>query len=148
MGKYGYDKKVLKGLSVGPFLNEVKTREQMIEKASDKMPSFDYNANNVAKKLHPSVQFGKIVEIIDQPDGKTFKIVPDEEKGCKEFAPFRAGQYLSFALTIGKAKLNKPYSLCSDPKNAFGGKDNFYKITVKKTQKGYASDYILENWVV
>ena len=33
--KYGYDKKLLKSLGVGPFLGQVKLREKMIAEASD-----------------------------------------------------------------------------------------------------------------
>ena len=58
MAKYNYDKKVLKGLGVGPFLNEVKVRDAEIEKAPATIPTSIYNANVLAKKLHPSVQFG------------------------------------------------------------------------------------------
>ena len=35
MAKYNYDKKVLKGLGVGDFLGEVKTRQEHIEKGEN-----------------------------------------------------------------------------------------------------------------
>lgn len=146
MAKYSYDKKVLKGLGAGPFLNEVKVRDAEIEKAPSTIPTSIYNANILAKKLHPSVQLGKIVKVIPVPGAKTFVIAPDEEKGCKELAYFRAGQYVSFALNIGEAKLCKPYSLSSAPKDALGETGNTYAVTVKETANGYASKYILENW--
>lgn len=146
MAKYNYDKKVLSGLGVGPFLNEVKVREEEIRKAPATIPGSVYNANILAGRLHPSVQFGKITEIIAVPGAKTFIIAPDEKKGCREFAYFRAGQYISVALNIGDAKLCKPYSLCSAPESALGETGNTYAITVKETTDGYASKYILENW--
>lgn len=146
MAKYGYDKKVLKGLGVGPFLNEVKVREAEIAKAPATIPTSVYNANVLANKLHPAVQFGKIVKVVPVKGAKTFVIAPDETKGCSELAYFRAGQYVSFALNIGDAKLCKPYTLCSGPRDALGADGNTYAITVKETADGYASRYILENW--
>ena len=53
--KYGYDKKLLKSLGVGPFLGQVKLREQKIAEASAELPTSIYNANILAKKLHPNV---------------------------------------------------------------------------------------------
>ena len=146
MAKYNYDKSVLKGLGVGPFLNEVKTREAEIAKGSTEPLKADFNANVLAKKLHPSVQFGVVDRVVDRGDAKTFVIVPDTEKGCSEFAYFRAGQYISVSLDIGEAKLCKPYSLSSGPKDALGNNGNSYAITVKKTANGYASDFILDTW--
>lgn len=57
--KYNYDKKALQGLSVGPFLNQVKLRTQKIEEAPDTMPVSVFNANRLAKALHPDVQHVK-----------------------------------------------------------------------------------------
>ena len=146
MAKYNYDKSVLKGLGVGPFLNEVKVREAEIAKGENKPLKADFNANILAKKLHPAVQYGVIEKVIDRGDAKTFVIAPDAEKECTELAYFRAGQYISVNLDIGEAKLSKPYTLSSGPKDALGNSGNTYAITVKKTANGYASDYILGNW--
>lgn len=148
MAKYNYDKKVLSGLGVGPFLNEVKTREAEIAKAPSTMPKSIYNANVIAEKLHPSYQIGVITEIKEHKDTKTYVIEPDGENGFIELAYFRAGQYISVELNIGDTKLCKPYSLSCSPKAAFGEEDNRYEITVKKTANGFASDYILSNWKV
>ena len=141
--KYNYDKKLMKQFSVGPFLGQVKLREKMIAQAPDTPPVSVFNANILAKKLHPHVQYAVISTVEDHGDAKSFTLVPDKEKGTEQLAYFRAGQYVSVALDIGQAKLNKPYSLRSGPKDALNGS---YTITVKRTAKGFASDYILDNW--
>ena len=143
--KYGYNKKLLKTLSVGPFLGQVKLREKMIAEASDELPTSIYNANVLAKQLHPNVQYAVVTTITDHGDAKSFLLTPDAEKGTKGLAYFRAGQYVSIALDIGEAKLNKPYTIRSCPKDALKGT---YTITVKRTANGFASDYILDNWTV
>ena len=143
--KYGYNKKLLKSLSVGPFLGQVKLREKMIAEASDELPTSVYNANILAKKLHPHAQYAVVSAIAEHPGAKSYTLVPDTEKGTEALAYFRAGQYVSVALDIGEAKLNKPYTIRSCPKDALKGS---YTLTVKRTAKGFASDYILDNWSV
>ena len=143
--KYGYNKKLLKSLSVGPFLGQVKLREKMIAEAPDELPTSIFNANILAKKLHPNVQYAVVEKITEHVDAKSYTLVADAEKGSEQLAYFRAGQYVSIALDIGDAKLNKPYTIRSCPKDALKGT---YTITVKRTAKGFASDYILDNWQV
>ena len=143
--KYNYDKKLLKTLSVGPFLGQVKLREKMIAEADDSIPTSIYNANILGKQLHPHVQYAVVSEITEHVGAKSYKLAPDAEKGTEALAYFRAGQYISIALDIGEAKLNKPYTLCSCPKDALNG---FYTVTVKRNATGFASDYILDNWQV
>ena len=143
--KYNYDKKLLKSLSVGPFLGQVKLREKMIAEASDAPPVSVFNANILAAKLHPHVQYAVVSAIAEHADAKSFTLVPDTEKGTQQLAYFRAGQYVSIALDIGQAKLNKPYTIRSCPKDALNGT---YTLTVKRTANGFASDYILDNWQV
>ena len=143
--KYGYNKKLLKPLGVGPFLGQVKLREQKIAEASSELPTSIYNANVLAKKLHPNVQYAVVAAIADHGDAKSYTLAPDTDKGVEGLAYFRAGQYVSIALDIGEAKLNKPYTIRSCPKDALKGT---YTITVKRTVKGFASDYILDNWQV
>ena len=143
--KYGYNKKLLKPLGVGPFLGQVKLREQKIAEASSELPTSIYNANVLAKKLHPNVQYAVVAAIADHGDAKSYTLAPDTEKSAEGLAYFRAGQYVSIALDIGEAKLNKPYTIRSCPKDALNGT---YTITVKRTANGFASDYILDNWQV
>ena len=148
MAKYNYDKKALKGLSVGPFLGEVKTRNAKIEEAADTIPTSIYNVNRLAKALHPAAQFVKIAKIVDHGDAKSFILVPDEEAGTKAMAYFRAGQYVSVALDMNGVTACKPYTICSGPKAALGEENTSYTLTVKHTKGGQASEYILENWKV
>ena len=143
--KYGYDKKLLKSLGVGPFLGQVKLREKKIAEASAELPTSVYNANVLAKKLHPNVQYAVVTAITEHKDAKSFTLAPDAGKGMEGLAYFRAGQYVSIALDIGEAKLNKPYTIRSCPKDALNGT---YTVTVKRTANGFASDYILDNWQV
>ena len=66
--------------------------------------------------------------------------------GTERLAYFRAGQYVSVIVEPDNgAFLSRPYSLCSNPKDAFKG---IYEITVKKVNDGYASTYILDNWKI
>ena len=146
MGKYNYDKKALKGLGVGAFLGEVKTRNAVIDAAPDTMPRSIYNVNRLAKALHPDVQFARVAKITDHGDAKSFVLVPNREKGTEALAYFRAGQYVSLALEIGGATVCKPYSLRSDPKDALGSENTSYTLTVRHSKNGFASEYILDNW--
>ena len=148
MAKYNYDKTALRSLSVGPFLSEVKVREAEIAKADDSLPNPTYNANILASKLHPHFQCVKIASVIEHKGAKTFVMEPDASRGTTELAYFRAGQYISVALDINGSKVNKPYTLSSNPKDALGSVGNKYTITVKETPNGFAADYILANWTV
>ena len=143
--KYNYDKKLLKSLGVGAFLGQVKLREKKIAEAPDTMPQSVFNANVLAKKLHPGAQYAVITAVADHGDAKSFTLAPDAEKGTEQMAYFRAGQYVSVALDIGEAKLNKPYTIRSCPKLALNGG---YILTIKRSAGGFASDYILDNWQV
>lgn len=145
MAKYNYDKKALKGLTPFPFLGEVATRTKAIEAAPETIPESVFNPNKVGKSLHPHVQFAKVAKVIDEPDAKAFILVADKDRGTEKLAYFRAGQYISVVVNIDRAIVTKPYTLASDPKAALG-KDSYYRIMVKKADKGYASDYIRENW--
>jgi ferredoxin-NADP reductase len=96
--------------------------------------------------LHPLVQHLTIERIEDHiDDAKTYVLVPDASQGTTGLAYFSAGQYLSISLAIDGATVSKPYSLCSCPSGALKGA---YKITVKRSDGGFASTYILDNWKV
>lgn len=144
MAKYNYSRKGLKGLTPFPFLGEVKTRLKAIEAAPDTMPRSIYNANILAAKLHPAVQHVRIAEVVDHGGAKSFTLVPDVEKGTAEMAYFRASQYVSVALNIDGAAVNKPYTIRSGPKDALGSEDTSYTLTIKLTEPSYASKYILD----
>ncbi len=147
MADYKYDKSALKGLGVGPFLNEVKLREAKIAEAPAAEIQSVFNANKLAAALHPAKQFAKVVQITDHGDAKTFVLAPDQEKGTEKLAYFRAGQYVSLWLTIDGVTLDKPYTLQSGPSDA-QGENGCYAITVKHSRGGFSSEYILSNWAV
>ncbi len=146
MGKYNYSKMGLKGLTPFPILAEVKTRVAAIEAAPATIPQSIYNANILAKKLHPASQYCRIAKVVDHGDAKSFTLVPDAEKGTTEMAYFRASQYVSVSLNINGAPVNKPYTIRSNPKDALGADNTSYTLTVKRTNPAYASAWILENW--
>lgn len=143
--KYQYNRDAVKSLPIRPFLNMVKDRNQVIEQAEAVMPRTEFNANVLAKKLHPEVQHVKISEITDHGDAKSFTLVPDVEKGTRELAYFRAGQYVSVSLDFAGGTMCKPYAIRSNPKEALGEKDNQYIITVKRNNPGLASSYMLDS---
>ena len=144
--EYNYDKKALKSLSVGAFLALDKVRNAKISEAPDTPPVCEFNVNRLAKALHPKIQYARVSAVIEHADAKSFVLKPDRTKGASSFAYFRSGQYVSVFLQIGGAKLSKPYSIRSSPKDALGEKETSYTLTVKKSDKGYASEYILNNW--
>ena len=143
--KYNYDKSALKGLSIMPFLNQVKTRNKMIEAASDEMPQSIFNVNRVAAALHPARQHVKIAKVTDHGDAKSYLLIADKEKGTEKLAYFRASQYVSVELNIDGALLNKPYTIRSNPADALGAGSS-YTLTVKLTNPAYASKHILDSW--
>ena len=143
MAKYNYDKSALKGLGVGAFLNEVKVREAHIAAAGDEMPQSVFNSNILAEKLHPAKQCVKIAKVVDHDDARSYTLVPDTSGGTEGMAYFRAGQYVAVELNIEGARLFKPYSICSGPKDALNGS---YTLTIRRSKGGYASEYILDNW--
>lgn len=146
MGKYKYSRKGLKGLTPFPFLGEVKTRLKHIEAAPATIPQSVFNANILAKKLHPEVQHVKIAKVVDHGDAKSFTLVPNTEKGTTEMAYFRASQYVSVSLCIDGALVNKPYTIRSNPKDAMGSEGTSYTLTIKLTNPSYASKHILSTW--
>jgi len=144
--KYNYDKKALKGIGVGAFLGQVKLRNKMIEAGSTELPQSIYNANILAKSLHPAVQHVKIAKVEDHGDAKSFTLVPNKEKGTEKMAYFRASQYVSVSLNIDGALVNKPYTIRSNPKDALNPEASSYILTIKITNPAYASKHILETW--
>ena len=146
MGKYNYSRKGLKGLTPFPFLGEVKTRVKAIQTAPDTIPQSVYNANILAKSLHPAVQHVKIAKVEDHGGAKSFTLVPDKARGTEKMAYFRASQYVSVSLNINGAPVNKPYTIRSNPKDALGSGDTSYTLTIKLTDPAYASAHILSTW--
>ena len=144
--KYNYDKKLLKGLGTGPFMHQVETRNKAIAAAPDTIPSSIFNANVLAKRLHPAVQHCTIASVTDHGDARSYVLTPDAERGTNEMAFFRASQYVSVTLNIDGALVHKPYTIRSGPADALGTENTSYTLTIKRTNPAYASAYILDNW--
>ena len=129
----------LKQVSADGFYDLLPKRQEVIGKAPDNEPKYDFNANVLARSLHPKVQHVKVSEIKELNGARVYTLEPDSSKGTDKLAYFRAGQYISLKLKIGDSVLTRPYSLCSSPKLALSGK---YQIIVKSMKDGFASEYI------
>ena len=100
------------------------------------------SVNRLAERLHPGYMQLKIKSVKDEtPSAKTFRLVPTGV--TNELAYFRPGQYLSFSLNIEGASITRPYSIGSSPSDSLKG---FYEITIKKSEGGFATSYIWDNW--
>lgn len=138
----------LRSLNKMDFTKLVPTRNQKIADAPAKPlpPLSAYKANELAALLHPTCQNLKVSGIMEHTsDVKSFILVPDVENGTQRLAYFSAGQYLCITLNIGPSVITRPYSLSSSPKEALAGE---YMLTVKRTEGGLASNYILDSWKI
>ena len=111
----------LRKLNPMDFTKMTPERNARIEAApAADLPKADsYVPNQIAKALHPDVQYLKVARVRAwSPDTKSFFLVPDTEKGTEKLAYFSAGQYLSLSLKIGDSFVTRPYSLASSPKEA------------------------------
>ncbi len=108
-------------------------------------PRCDFAANLTAKALHPKKQFLVVSEATPKCGAVLFTLTADSERGTDKLALFRAGQFLSFRLSIGHSVLTRPYSICSAPADAARG---FYQICVKTAEDGFAGNWICANWKV
>ena len=123
------------------FKNMSKTREKAIQAAPANEIQTVYEINQSAKALHPDFQSLVVDEIVDYKDAGAKKFVFKSETG--KLANFRAGQYLSLKLNIGKSFVTRPYSICSTPNDAMDkGK---VAITVKTNPGGFVADELLKN---
>ena len=126
------------------FRNLVPGRKKRFAAASSAVPDTAPPMNVLASRLHPARQYLIVDEVRDEiPGVKTYKLVPDRQKGTVEPAYFRAGQYLSIKINVNGIDVTRPYSISSSPDEALKG---FYAITIKKQEKGFVTDYIFENW--
>ena len=99
-----------------------------------------------ADQLHPPIQFGKILQVIDRGHARSFVIGPDPERGTASLAYFRAGQYVSILDTVGDAAVCKPYSICSSPKDASDGESSAYTVMIERNPDGFFSPHALDTW--
>ena len=133
----------LNSVPIEDFDKLIPTRRQIIEAASDEFPKYEFNANVIAKNLHPQIQHVVVSDVKDLNGAKYITFAPDKEAGTEKLAYFRAGQYISLHLKIGESVLTRPYSLCSSPKDALNGT---YSILVKQMKNGFASEYICNHF--
>ena len=123
-------------------------RQAIIEAAPARElpPTDSYVPNQIAKALHPGVQYLKVVKVEEEAgNSKRYYLAPNAEKGTSALAWFSAGQYLSVTLKIGNMTLTRPYSLASSPRDALNGT---YMLTIQKVEGGLASQFIHDNWHV
>lgn len=141
MSDYNFKVKIIGLLDMLAFKAIVPKRKAILDAGPDKKITGIYGANLLAAKLHPKKQEMKISEITDIPgaDAKHYIL-----KG-NELAVFRAGQYIAVDLNIGGSVLSRAYTLCSDPLKA---KEGVYELAIKRTEDGFASAWILDNWKV
>jgi ferredoxin-NADP reductase len=119
-------------------------RKSAIEAAPETPLPAVYPINRLAGALHPAYQYLLIEDIQDHGCGaKSYTLIADKEKGTESPAYFNAGQYIGVLLEINGSKLFKPYSIRSAPAEALEGR---YVITVKQSEDGFASSFILDNW--
>ena len=138
-------KEYLENYPIEKFAQIIPNRRRVIESAPADFPEYEYNANVLAKKLHPSVQHVLVSDIKELNGAKLYTLQADPEKGTESLAYFQAGQYISLELAIGDSLLTRPYSLCSSPSQALKGE---YQIVVKTMKNGFASEYINNNFTV
>ena len=130
------------------FTKMTPTRQAKIEAApaTPVPPTGSYKPNQLAKALHPGVQYVKVAKVTDiTPTIKSYDLVADPSRGTEALAWFSAGQYLSVSLEIGQMKLTRPYSISSSPREALAG---HYTLSIDLVKDGLASQYIHANWQV
>lgn len=128
------------------FLRNNDHRKKLIEAAPETPIPSDFPVNALSRSLHPDRQFVVISEIkVWDENCKSFTFVPDPSRGTTQLAFFKAGSYLSVFLEVNGARLTRPYSISSSPREALEGK---YVLTIKRVPGGVASNYMLDNWKV
>lgn len=131
-------------LNLLAFKKLIPERKKRIKNAPTQPISKKPPVNTLSQLLHPKCQ-NLIISNIEQetPDVRTYRFLPDPETETKELALFRPGQYLTFFFELEGACVTRPYSISSSPVEAGQG---FYEITVKRTDEGFISSYIWDNW--
>lgn len=99
------------------------------------------NANRLAKLMHPARQNMVISDVIDAGGAMTTYVFKAADG--HELAYFNAGSYIPVYVDIDGNTVERPYSLCSSPRQSTQG---IYAITVKAADGGYVSNYIHQNW--
>lgn len=139
---------VLKGLkAIGPLVGSVTGRIKIAKKGDGVIPPLDSHLQNRIKNaLHPVRQHLVVQDIVvHSPDVKTFVLAPDATRGTAQLAYPAAGQYICIKLVVDGARISRPYSLSSSPKEALEG---HYTLTIKRVEGGICSGYALDHWQV
>ena len=118
-------------------------REQVIQSTPLSPLPKAYASNAKAELYHPKWQKVVIDEI--RQNGADAKTLVLKSENGKALAPFRAGQYISLAITIGQTCTTRSYSLCGSPEWAYQG---IYNITVKRDDEGFVSPFIHDHFEV
>ncbi|RLA41548.1 MAG: hypothetical protein DRR06_15780 [Gammaproteobacteria bacterium] len=93
-------------------------------------------ASELINRLHPKKLVLKVSQVIDEMDSvRTIRLVRD--KG--HLPPFEAGQYINLSVNIDGVVTSRPYSMSSAPSQTA-----YYDITVKRTDGGFVSNYLLD----
>ena len=101
------------------------------------------NTNKLASLLHPNRQNLIITDI--KEFNKTTKLYTFKSNENKELAYYEAGSYIPVFVELDGNIVERPYSLCSSPKEA---EEGIYKICVKANDEGYVSTHIINNWQI
>lgn len=134
----------LESLDIKSLEGLIPRRRGIIGAANDSLPQSEFNANRVARALHPKVQH-LVISAIKEHEGntKSYILKPAPGTETKSLAYFRAGQYLSVKLRIGHSFITRPYSISSAPSEALKGR---YSLTIRRQEDGFASNFIFDNW--
>ena len=99
------------------------------------------NVNRLAALMHPSRQEMVITEVVKASSDMTAYVFTAADG--HELAYFSAGSYIPVYVEIDGNIVERPYSLCSSPKQS---KEGVYAICVKAADGGYISNYIHQHW--
>lgn len=101
------------------------------------------NANRLAALMHPARQEMVIADVVKASCDMTEYVFKAADG--HELAYFNAGCYIPVYVEIDGNLVERPYSLCSSPKQSTEG---IYAICVKAADGGYISNFIHQNWKV
>lgn len=100
-----------------------------------------YRVNELADYYHPHKQYLKIDKIVEENnDTKSFFLVPDGE--TTKLAYFKSGSYVSLFVNVDNNIVSRAYAISSSPSEAL---KSVYRITIKRKEGGYLSNYLLDN---
>ncbi|MBQ9878942.1 MAG: iron-sulfur cluster-binding domain-containing protein [Clostridia bacterium] len=131
-------------LSMKGFLDNLKGRSARLAAGSPTPPPATDTSREIARALHPGVQYATVSSVADLPDGaKAYELVPDKIRGTEAFAFAPAGKYLTVFAEINGMTVTRPYSIASSPADSCRNK---YMIAIKPVEGGFVSNYIIDTW--